>query len=199
MISFLEPTITIAAPEDRRLLVDIITRAFAADPPSRWLWPNDEQYSRFFPRFVEAFGGSAIDHGTAEITGEGGAAALWLPPGAHPDDAVLGALLEESVDAAVLPKAFALFERMAAHHPAEPHWYLPLIGVTPAQQGHGYGSVLLEHAAERCDRERLPAYLESTSPRSVELYRRHGFEVIGEIRTESAPPIFPMLRRARPI
>jgi len=83
---------------------------------------------------------------------------------------------------------------MAEYHPAEPHWYLPLIGVAPAQQGHGYGSLLLEHAAERCDRERLPAYLESTSLRSVPLYRRHGFEVVGEIRRGSAPPIFPMVR-----
>ena len=197
MISFLEPTITIAAPDDRRLLVDVITRAFAADPPSRWLWPNDEQYWRFFPRFVEAFGGSAIDYGTAEIAGEGGAAALWLPPGAHPDEAALGALLEESVDPALLPTAFALFEQMAAHHPAEPHWYLPLIGVQPIYQGLGLGSVLMRPILQRCDEKRLPAYLESTSPRSVTLYRRHGFEVIGEIRTGSAPPIYPMVRRPR--
>jgi ribosomal protein S18 acetylase RimI-like enzyme len=197
MISFLEPTIAIATPGDRRLLADLITQAFAADPPSRWLYPNDEQYWRFFPRFVEVFGGSAIDYGTAEIAGEDGAAALWLPPGAHPDEAALGALLEESVAPALLPTAFALFEQMTEHHPAEPHWYLPLIGVTPAQQGHGYGSMLLEHAAERCDRERLPAYLESTSPRSVPLYRRHGFEVVGEIRKGSAPPIFPMVRRPK--
>jgi ribosomal protein S18 acetylase RimI-like enzyme len=197
MITFLEPTITRAASADRSLLVDVITRAFAADPPSRWMYPEDGQYWRFFPRFVEVFGGSAIDYGTAEIAADGGAAALWLPPGAHPDEAALGALLEESVEPARIGNAFAMFERMAGHHPAGPHWYLPLIGVTPGHQGQGYGSLLLAHAVARCDRDGLPAYLESTSPRSVGLYRKHGFEVMTEIRVGSAPPIFPMVRMPR--
>jgi GNAT superfamily N-acetyltransferase len=196
MITFLEPVVTLAAPRDRRQVVDIITRAFAADPPSRWLYPDDDRYRRFFPHFVEAFGGAAIEHGAAYVVGSG-AAALWLPPGAHPDEEALGALLEESVDPRLLPIAFELFERMAAHHPAEPHWYLPLIGVTPEQQGHGYGSVLLEHAVNRCDRAGLPAYLEATTPRSVQLYRRHGFKPVAELRVGSAPPVFPMVRRAK--
>ena len=197
MITFVEPAITVAASADRALVTEIIARAFAADPPSRWLYPDDDQYWRFFPRFVEVFGGSAIGCGTAEIAADGGAAALWLPSGAHPDEAALGALLEESVDPARLRTAFSMFDRMASHHPAGPHWYLPLIGVHPAQQGRGYGSVLLEHAAARCDRDGLPAYLESTSLRSVHLYRRHGFEVVAEIREGSAPPIFPMVRMPR--
>jgi ribosomal protein S18 acetylase RimI-like enzyme len=197
MISYLEPTIVRASSDDRALLVDVITRAFAADPPSRWLYPDEGDYWRFFPRFVEAFGGSAIDYRTAEIVADGGAAALWLPPGAHPDEAAIGALIEESIDPARIENAFTLFEQMARHHPAGPHWYLPLIGVAPGHQGHGYGSLLLEHAVARCDRDGLPAYLESTSPRSVRLYRRHGFEVIAEIRVGSVPPIFPMVRMPR--
>ena len=198
MMTILEPTtITRASSADRSLVVDVITRAFAADPPSRWLYPKDSQYWRFFPRFVEAFGGSAIDYGTAEMAADGGAAALWLPPGGHPDEAALGTLLEESVDPARLETAFVLFEQMARHHPAGPHWYLPLIGVTPGHQGRGYGSLLMEQAVARCDRDGLPAYLESTTPRSVGLYRRHGFEVVTEIRVGSAPPIFPMVRRPR--
>jgi hypothetical protein len=92
MMTF-EPAITVAASADRALVTDIIARAFAADPPSRWLYPDDDQYWRFFPRFVEVFGGSAIGCGTAEIAADGGATALWLPPGAHPDEAALGALL----------------------------------------------------------------------------------------------------------
>ena len=196
MISLLDPTVTLASSADRPQLVDIITRAFAADPPSRWMYPDDEQYWRFFPRFVEVFGGRAIESHSAHVVGDG-AAALWLPPGVHVEEAPLVALIEESVDARNRATAFSLFEQMASHHPAEPHWYLPLIGVTPSQQGNGYGSILLEQAAARCDREGLPAYLESTSPRSVSLYRRHGFEVVAELRVGSAPPVFPMVRMPR--
>jgi GNAT superfamily N-acetyltransferase len=196
MISLLDPTVTLAASADRLQLVDIMTRAFVTDPPSRWVWPRDDQYWRFFPRFVEVFGGSAIEYNSAHVVGDG-AAALWLPPGVHVEEAALVALIEESVDARDRATAFSLFEQMASHHPAEPHWYLPLIGVTPSQQGKGYGSILLEHAVARCDREGLPAYLESTSPRSVPLYRRHGFDVVAELRVGSAPPVFPMVRRPR--
>ena len=196
MISLLDPTVTLASAADRPQLVDIITRAFATDPPSRWMYPDDDQYWRFFPRFVEVFGGSAIEYDSAHVIGDG-AVALLLPTGIHVEEAPLVAIIEESVDPRLQATAFSLFGQMASHHPRGPHWYLPLIGVRPSHQGRGYGSILLEYAATRCDRERLPAYLESTSPRSVPLYRRHGFEVVAELRVGSAPPIFPMVRQPR--
>jgi ribosomal protein S18 acetylase RimI-like enzyme len=74
---------------------------------------------------------------------------------------------------------------------------LPFIAVDPAYQGKGHGEALMAYALARCDRDKLPAYLESTNPRNVSLYRRHGFEPIGTIQVGSAPPIVPMLRRAR--
>ena len=49
MISLLEPPVTIAASADRPRLVDIITRAFAGDPPSRWLYPDDDRMLALFP------------------------------------------------------------------------------------------------------------------------------------------------------
>jgi ribosomal protein S18 acetylase RimI-like enzyme len=89
-----------------------------------------------------------------------------------------------------------VFEQMGQYHPDEPHWYLPLIGVDPAQQGKGYGSALLKHAFRLCDEDGTSAYLESSNPENIPLYRRHGFEVLGTIQVGSAPPITPMLRRA---
>ena len=34
-------------------------------------------------------------------------------------------------------------------------------------------------------------------PANIPLYRRHGFEVLGTIQVEDAPPLFPMLRQPR--
>jgi ribosomal protein S18 acetylase RimI-like enzyme len=92
---------------------------------------------------------------------------------------------------------FGVFEQMAAFHPKEPHWYLPLIGTDPAKQGNGHGSALLLHALAICDREKLPAYLEASSPRNIPLYRRHGFESLGSIQVGNSPVITPMLRQPR--
>lgn len=182
------------AQESRALAV--LTLAFAGDPGVRWMFADPGQYLAYFPRFALAFGGRAFERDGAHQTACGRGVALWLPPGISPDDQALGALLEEALSPEIKGEAFGVFEQMAAYHPAEPHWHLPLMGVDPTAQGRGLGSMLLEHVLERCDRDRVPAYLEATSPRSAAMYERHGFEPLGVIRSATCPEIVPMLRRA---
>ena len=124
-------------------------------------------------------------------------AALWLPPDVHPDEEALAALIEETVADPVRKEVFAVIEQMASHHPREPHWYLPLIGVDPIQQGKGLGSALMRHALSRCDREKKLAYLESSSAKNIPLYEREGFERIGTIQAGEWPPLYPMVRTPR--
>ena len=76
--------------------------------------------------------------------------------------------------------------------PDEPHWYLPFIGVRPEAQGRGMGAHLLELGLDRADADGMPAYLEATSRRSVPLYSRHGFKVIGVVNAPEYPEIFAM-------
>jgi ribosomal protein S18 acetylase RimI-like enzyme len=64
-------------------------------------------------------------------------------------------------------------------------------------QGRGYGSALLRHVVEGCDRQQILAYLEATSPRNMRLYARHGFEVLGTIQVGTLPPLYPMVRTPR--
>jgi GNAT superfamily N-acetyltransferase len=183
------------APSDRTQGIATVTAAFIGDPMARWSWPNAGTYLASMPRLVEAFGGRAFEHGSADAVDDFAGVALWLPPGVHPDEDRLGALVEETVAPALRSEMFGVFEQMAAYHPKEPHWYLPLIAVDPAHQGKGHGHVLMKWALDRCDRAHLPAYLEATSARSVPLYERHGFEVLATIQVGSSPPLVPMLRR----
>jgi len=184
-----------AGPADAGECVRLLTRAFVGDPPSRWVWPDAIRFLDVFPRFVRAFGGRAFDVRTAHCTAGCSGVALWLPPGVTPDHEALMALLEESVQDRMKGAAFSMFEQMDRHHPKEAHWHLPLIGVDPLRQGKGVGSALLAHALKRCDEERLPAYLEATSPSNVRLYERHGFEPLATIQVADSPPVVPMLRR----
>jgi GNAT superfamily N-acetyltransferase len=187
-------TVAAVRPEHRRRALHTLTLAFAADPPCRWLFPDDKQYLQYFPVFAAAFGGAAIDRGTALASHDYSGVALWLPPGAGPDEDALAELISSNVPEPRQPDVFALFAEMGRLHPSEPHWYLPLIGVEPATQGRGLGGALLRPVLEECDGAHLPAYLEATSSRSLPLYRRHGFEPVGEIRTSGCPPIVPMWR-----
>lgn len=177
--------------------ISTVLLAFSADPAARWLYPESQQYLEHFPSFIRAFAGAAFEHGSADCVDGYAGAALWLPPGIHSDEQALVSLLQRTVRERERADVFAVLERMDRYHPAEPHWYLPMIGVDPARQGNGYGSALLKHALERCDGEDKLAYLESSSPKNIPLYRRHGFESLGTIQAGSSPPLFPMLRRPR--
>ena len=190
------PNVKTATPAEIDRCVATIVLAFSGDPAARWAFTDPQVYFAIFPRFVRAFGGRAFDHGTAHLIADC-AAALWLPPGVEPDEEAMVALIKSATAESEREAMFGVFEQMAAFHPKEPHWYLPLIGTDPAQQGNGHGSALLRHAAAICDREKMPAYLEASSPRNVPLYQRHGFEVVGVIQAGSGPPITPMLRRPR--
>ncbi|HWP60276.1 MAG TPA: GNAT family N-acetyltransferase [Candidatus Acidoferrales bacterium] len=186
-----------AFPSDKNAFVDVIVRAFSADPVARWIYPDPHRYSAGFPPLVATFFDRACAHGTAYYVNDYAGAALWLPPGVGPDEDALAAAFDRTLPAERRRAVAELFAEMAGRHPPEPHWYLPLIGVDPARQRHGYGSILLHQALAACDREQKLAYLESSSPASVGLYRRHGFELLGPIRVADSPPLFPMVRRPR--
>jgi ribosomal protein S18 acetylase RimI-like enzyme len=191
-----QPRIVTATHKDLDLCSDIITLAFANDPAARWMYPDPHQYLRCFPKFVRAFGGGAIEQGSANVLNDC-AAALWLPPGTGPDEPALSDLIEQSIDASRRDAVIALFQQMDEYHPETPHWHLSIIGVDPCRQRHGYGSALLRAMLRPCDEERTPAYLEATSPENVSLYERHGFVVVGVIQSHDSPPIFPMRREPR--
>jgi ribosomal protein S18 acetylase RimI-like enzyme len=190
-------TARIMTGHDEDQAIETVVLAFAADPVTRWAWPYPHQYMGVMPKFVRAFAGRAFPHGGAYCTNEYTGVALWLPPGAYPDQDRLGELMESSASPSARADGAGIFEQMAKYHPSGPHWYLPLIGVDPAHQGKGHGDALMACALDRCDRDKLPAYLESTNPRNISLYRRHGFEQLGTIQVGASPPLVPMLRRSR--
>jgi ribosomal protein S18 acetylase RimI-like enzyme len=188
---------TAATASDEASIIDVLVRANWADPAARWVWPDSQQFLMHFPNFVRAFGGKAFAHGSAYYVDGYVGAALWLPPDVHPDEETLIALVQQTVSEQIQKDFFAVFERMGRYQPTEPHWYLPLMGVDPSQQGKGFGSALLQHTLFQLDRDNKLAYLESSNPRNISLYKRHGFELLGTIQTGTSPSIAPMLRNPR--
>lgn len=188
-------TVKPATPDKVESVIATIVLAFATDPAARWSFPDAATYLAHFPALVRAFGGQAFSHGSGHEVADCGGVALWLPPGAEPDQATMVAIVETAIPVERHGEVFAVFESMSRYHPQEPHWYLPLIAVDPPRQGQGLGSVLLRHALAACDSEGLPAYLESSSPANIPLYERHGFTQLGTIQIGSSPPIVPMLRK----
>lgn len=192
-----EYQVRIAEDADRDAVLDVLMLAFSADPCMRFAFHEARAFRTHFNAFATAMGGGAFAAGSAYIAGDGAAAALWLPPGVEGDSETIGGL----VAASTAPERLALLgqvgDAMREYHPHEPHWYLPLIGVDPAHQGRGLGSLLLKAALRRCDADGVAAYLESSNPKNVPLYERYGFEVLGVIQPGDFPPLIPTLRTAR--
>jgi ribosomal protein S18 acetylase RimI-like enzyme len=188
---------TAATASDEASIIDVLVRANWEDPAARWVWPDSQQFLTHFPSFVRALGGKAFAHGSAHYVDGYTGAALWLPPDVHPDENALIALLERTVSEQIQKDFFPVLEQMGRFHPSEPHWYLPFVGVDPSQQGKGFGSALLQHILIQVDRDNMLAYLESSNPRNIPLYKRHGFELLGSIQIGTSPSIAPMLRRPR--
>jgi len=177
--------------------VATIVAAFVTDPIARFALVTPHDYLRYMPEQVRAFAGGSIEHGTADVSINFGGAALWLPPGVHPDGEALEREFRRTAEAAHLDDLLGTFEQMDQSYPEEPHWYLPMVGVEPNAQGSGVGSALMRQGVARCDKEGALAYLESSNPRNISLYERHGFEVMGQIQVGAGPVVTPMLRYPR--
>jgi ribosomal protein S18 acetylase RimI-like enzyme len=185
----------IASRSEADRVLTCMTLGFATDPLARWVYPEPGAFLAHFPRLVNFVAGRAFESGSAYRNEDFTAAALWLPPGAHQDEEGLLAHLEETVAAEKHGALFATFAQMDKFHPVEPCWHLAFVATDPAFQGKGLGTALLTASLKKCDDEGMPAYLETSNVVNQSLYRRFGFEQIGLIEIDHAPPVFTMLRR----
>jgi len=213
MAGALDPTAMRAAAEapvratsaDVEEVARTLSDAFAVDPLMNWMLRPDAKRDAvrlgLFRTWVsdEGFKAGRIDRPAC-----GGAAAIWMPfewLGPTPFLAELRGLpaMLHATGLARFPRLSAIRRDMDVHHPKDRrHAYLWFLGVAPAAQGRGVGSALLRAANARLDAEGLPAYLETTTPRNVALYRRHGYEVMSEHKARAdAPPMWSMWREPR--
>jgi GNAT superfamily N-acetyltransferase len=191
------PTVTSVTRTDAARAIDTIVLAFAADPVLRWIWPAADRYLANVADFARAFCNPAFDTGSAFATPDCAGVALWLRPGVASDDRAMGEIVQRSMAQSSVADLGAFAVKMAQFHPTQAHWYLPMIGVDPVRQGNGHGAALMKYALQQVDRDHLPAYLESSSPKNVPLYQRHGFEIVGTIQVGTSPTLVPMRRPPR--
>ena len=172
--------------------VDVLARAFYADPVWSWAFPDPERRLEQHRAVWGLVAKAALSYESAWLTGDCAAVALWIPPGKpelQPEDEErLESLLAELLgDGAT--RVLETFERFEAAHPmAEPHYYLSLLGTNPHQRGHGLGMGLLAATLERIDAEGAPAFLESSNPVNTPRYEGFGFAVCGEFELPDGGP-----------
>lgn len=194
-------------PADRAsttVVAEVLAVAFQDDPVMSWILPDARRRAAGLPHFFRAaarhlFLPAGVSELARDADGTAVGAALWMPPGAMPVGAgpqirALPGLLRGFGRRAGAGKQIGdLLER---HHPAEPHWYLAMIGTTPAARGGGHGHALMRSRLDRVDADGAAAYLESSNPVNVPYYERFGFTVLDEISVPGGPPLWRMWRDA---
>jgi GNAT superfamily N-acetyltransferase len=195
-------TVRRATPEDVPELRGVLARAFDEDPLMNCLVLQDERRAlrmdRMFEVLLRQLSSSLSDTYT---TRDRAGAAVWKREMKMPlrDQLRLLPAFARISGWARLPALLQMLHYMESLHARllpEPHWMLLLLGVDPAQQRRGLGSLLLGPVLAQCDRERSKAYLETSRVENLEFYGRHGFEVAHVDERPGWPKLWFMIRPA---
>lgn len=180
-----------------------LARTFLDDPVTSHIFRNEARREAGLRAYFRTqikddylpFGGCYTAEGSA-------GAAIWAPAGKPLQAGWRGIMTMLPVLPYVyanMPRTLRLLAMVEKKHPRVPHWYLASLGTAVDQQGRGIGGALMRPVLEHCDAEGIPCYLESSKERNVPFYRRHGFEVVEELRVpDDGPLLWTMWREPAP-
>lgn len=179
-------TISIA---QSRAAASLLGRAFSADPAFIWVLPEAsrraEKLTWLCERLIRL---TQLSGGRVDLADDTpSAVALWVPFD-RPYEEPLGLLFRAGLFATPFVLGLGAVRRLAimggptkelhhAHAPI-PHDYLLQLAVDPSKQGSGLGSKLLVKGLEQAAKAGRGVWLETTNPRNVAFYERHGLRVM---------------------
>jgi ribosomal protein S18 acetylase RimI-like enzyme len=178
-----------------------LARAFHDDPVMAWMFPDGAERVRLNERFFRLRVRGLLGQDEVYTTNEYAGAAVWTLPDRWRMRTLESLALALRIlpvirhRAALLARGWAMVEDA---HPRDPHYYLAILGTEPDLQGRGIGSALMKPVLDGCDRDEIPAYLESSKEQNIAFYARHGFRVTGELEMPEGPTVWKMWRDPRP-
>jgi ribosomal protein S18 acetylase RimI-like enzyme len=184
---------------DAPALAATLARAFDDDPVTKWVYARQRTRAHWAERFFRWQLDRLLPQDVTWTTDGCSGGALWALPGQWREDTADTLALFRATLVGVLPRLPRVLRglgQVEQRHPRSRHLYLAVLGVDPASQGQGLGSALIRPGLELCDREGLPAYLETGKERNLAFYGRHGFRVTGELQLPKGPPVWFMWRDA---
>jgi ribosomal protein S18 acetylase RimI-like enzyme len=195
------PDVRLATAGDGPRLAEALADAFVDDPLSKWLFAEDDGLrDRLRRSFRALLDRVYLKKGHTYTTADLAGAAMWAPPGKWRLSLIqqlrLAPLMLRIIPAANLRNGARLNVLVERAHPADPHWHLGVLGVSPTRQRTGIGAALLRPVLERADADHVLCHLETSKEENIPYYARHGFEVNTELEMpEGAPRLWTMTRR----
>jgi GNAT superfamily N-acetyltransferase len=177
-----------------------LTRAFCDDPLLRFVLPDDARWRAIAPDFFGTLFDLRLAGGEILVADEGAAVSLWTPPEGNRMGREWTQQRWELLQARFATderERWGRFEAVSGElRPAEPHWYLGVLGTRPDRQGRGLGREVCGPMLERADREGMPVYLETATPGNLPFYARLGFGVSRGLEVAGGPTVWALWRPA---
>ncbi|WP_405841259.1 GNAT family N-acetyltransferase [Streptomyces sp. NBC_01518] len=190
----------VATSTDLDAIVATFTSAFFHDPVWGPAFPDERRRAGQAAVMWRVYAASALRYPWTLVTPDVEAAAVFIPPGGveltEEEAAGLEGRLAAVTDAGTARAIMVVGERFEAAHPAEPFFYLTVLGTHADHRGKGLGMGLVAEGLTRVDAFGAPVYLESTNPANNKRYESVGFVPRDEIVTPGGQVVTTMWRPA---
>ena len=181
--------------EEQSRVVNTLLLAFSNDPLQRYFMPDPSIYFKNSTIWFENAASQSISINSLFTIEDCSGVAIWFKPNFEVQFDALEVTMND-LPSDSLKDISKYFEEFQKNKPKDA-WYLEYLGVDPSKHSLGIGSSLLKQTLEKIDQLHQPAYLESSNPRNLTLYKRHGFEVVTKLQFGNGPLINTMYREAR--
>ena len=200
------PDVRRAEQRDVPRIAATLTIALGDSRWTRWALPDDGRMQRLTRLHELDAGHRGVGTGTAWVTADVDAVAVWEPPpgavGTAPLPADVRAALGNELPYLSAHRISAVRDTaalIAAARPEQPHWWLLHLGVRPSSRRRGLAAAVLAPALVRCDTDGVPAAAAVFSWANVRFLRGFGFEVTAELRTsDDELPLWVVVRQPQP-
>lgn len=190
-----------AEPPDLARAADVLGRAFADYPWTRWTVEADGHLRRITELQRLAMESLGFPYGQVWLAlGDGDirSVAVWMDSRVAVPTEVAAATRARAreFEGTRHEASLAAEDEIAPWRPTEPHYYLAVVGTEPSMQRRGLAAKLLAPVLTTADEEGTLAYLETSSASNVALYSRLGFAVTNHCRLPGGgPDVWAMSRR----
>jgi GNAT superfamily N-acetyltransferase len=200
------PDVRPAEQRDVPSIAATLTVALADSRWTRWALPDDGRMQRLTRLHELDAGHRGVGTGTAWVTDDVSAVAVWEPPpgaeGTAPVPADVRAALANEIPYLSADRIGAVRDTealIAEARPDRPHWWLLHLGVRPSARRRGLAAAVLAPALVRCDTDGVPAAAAVFSWANVRFLRGFGFEVALTARTaDDELPLWVVVRQPQP-